>query len=72
MENVLLASELLKSFHKSNIAPRCAIKIDISKAFDSVQWPFIRAVLKAIRIPNKFFEWIMKCVELASFSFQVN
>lgn len=40
MENVLLASELVKNYHKSTISPRCAIKIDISKAFDSVHWPF--------------------------------
>lgn len=72
MENVLLASELVKSYHKSNIASRCAIKIDISKAFDSVQWPFLRTVLKAIKIPDQFITWIMKCVELASFSVQVN
>lgn len=72
MENVLLVSELVKSYHKPNIAPRCAVKIDISKAFDSVQWSFLRGILTAIKIPEKFVEWIMKCVELASFSVQVN
>lgn len=36
MENLLLASELVKGYHKENISPRCAMKIDIAKAFDSV------------------------------------
>lgn len=36
MENVLLASELVKSYHKTSVTSRCAMKIDISKAFDSV------------------------------------
>ena len=37
MENVLLASELVKSYHKSTVSARSAIQIDISKAFDTVQ-----------------------------------
>lgn len=37
MENVLLASELVKSYHKESVSARCAVKIDISKAFDTVQ-----------------------------------
>ncbi|XP_022566691.2 uncharacterized protein LOC111210528 [Brassica napus] len=41
MENVLLASELVKSYHKSSVSARCALKINISKAFDTVQWPFL-------------------------------
>lgn len=37
MENVLLASELVKDYQKESVSPRCLLKIDISKAFDSVQ-----------------------------------
>lgn len=47
MENVLLASELVKGYHKDNITPRCVMKIDVSKAFDSVQWEFI---LRSLRV----------------------
>lgn len=41
LENVLLATELVKDYHKSHIIPRCALKLDISKAFDTVHLPFI-------------------------------
>ncbi|XP_010445926.1 PREDICTED: uncharacterized protein LOC104728667 [Camelina sativa] len=41
IENVLLATELVKDYHKDNISTRCAMKVDISKAFDSVQWSFL-------------------------------
>lgn len=41
MENVLLATELVKDYHKEDVSLRCAMQIDISKAFDSVQWPFL-------------------------------
>lgn len=41
LENVLLATELVKEYHKSMISFRCAIKLDISKTFDTVHWSFI-------------------------------
>lgn len=33
IENLLLATELIKDYHKDSISARCAIKFDISKAF---------------------------------------
>ncbi|KAG7569624.1 Endonuclease/exonuclease/phosphatase superfamily [Arabidopsis thaliana x Arabidopsis arenosa] len=72
MENLLLATELVKDYHKDGVSPRCAMKIDISKAFDSVQWPFLLNVLTALNLPEKFVHWIHLCVSTASFSVQVN
>ena len=72
MENVLLASKLVKSYHNDSVTERYVVKIDISKAFDSVQWSFLLTVLAAMNFPEKFIIWIKKCIELASFSVQVN
>lgn len=72
MENVLLASEIVKDYHKDTVSSRCAMKIDISKAFDSVQWPFVIAILSTLYFPSKFIKWIELCVTTASFSVQVN
>lgn len=72
IENLLLATELVKDYHKDSISARCAIKIDISKAFDSVQWPFLMNTLSAMHFPPKFIHWISLCVTTASFSVQVN
>lgn len=72
MENLLLATEIIKDYHKEDIFLRCAMKIDISKAFDSVQWPFLKNVLAALNLPEKFIHWISLCVSTASFSVQVN
>lgn len=72
MENVLLASELVKDYHKESISPRCAMKIDISKAFDSVQWSFLLNSLMAMGFPEKFIHWIRLCISTPSFSVQVN
>lgn len=72
MENVLLASEIVKDYHKDSISPRCAMKLDISKAFDSVQWSFLLNCLAAMGFPSKFIHWIRLCVTSPSFSVQVN
>ena len=71
MENVLLASELVKGYHKESVSPRCAMKIDISKAFDSVQWQFIINGLLAMGFPERFIHWIKLCITTPSFSVQV-
>lgn len=72
MENVLLATELVKDYHKESISPRCAMQIDISKAFDSVQWPFLLNTLETLGLAQKFIKWITLCITSASFSVQVN
>lgn len=72
MENVLLASELVKNYHKDSVSSRCAVKIDISKAFDSVQWSFLLFTLSALNIPKKFIHWIKLCITTTSFSVQFN
>lgn len=48
LESVLLASELVNGYHRTTLSNRATIKLDISKAFDTVKWSFITAVLKAI------------------------
>ena len=72
MENVLLASELVKNYYKDSVSERCAVKIDVDKAFDSVQWSFLLSVLTALNFPERFIVWIKKCIEMASFSIQIN
>ena len=72
MENVLLATELVKDYHKDSISSRCAMKIDISKAFDYVQWGFLLNTLEALNFPEKFRHWIKLCITTATFSVQVN
>ena len=72
MENVLLETELVKDYHKESILPRCALQINISKAFDSVHGSFLLKVLQALGLPGTFIHWISLCITTASFSVQVN
>lgn len=72
VENLLLATEFVKDYHKEDVSSRRAMKINIAKAFDSVNWSFFLTTLKALHIPDQFVRWIELCVCTPSFSVQVN
>lgn len=72
VENLLVATEIVKDYHKKDVSPRCAMKIDIAKAFDSVYWPFLLDTLRALNMHDQFIRWIELCVFTPSFSVQVN
>ncbi|WOL20431.1 hypothetical protein Cni_G29236 [Canna indica] len=45
-----------------------AIKLDMSKTFDHLEWPFITATLKAMGFHPHFIELIQQCIEIVSYS----
>lgn len=53
LDNVIMAHELIKGYNCKTISPRCLIKVDIRKAYDSVEWDFLKAVLLEFGIPYK-------------------
>ena len=38
------------------------LKIDMSKAYDRVNWSFLKVVLTVINFDSKWIKWIMECV----------
>ncbi|GAA0164668.1 hypothetical protein LIER_20252 [Lithospermum erythrorhizon] len=64
--------ELVCGYHKRTDRPRCALKIDVMKAYDTVNWSFLWSVLKSLNYPSKFVEWIKACVTSAWVSVSVN
>lgn len=38
------------------------LKIDLSKAFDSVKWKFLEVALHALNIPYTGIKWILECI----------
>ncbi|XP_038996004.1 uncharacterized protein LOC120120427 [Hibiscus syriacus] len=70
--NTLLAQELVRGYGRSYISPRCVIKADLQKAFDSLSLKFLLAVLKGLGLPTQFRGWIEACVMDSRFSIVLN
>ena len=45
-DNINLVQELLRQYNRKRPSPRCLMKVDFRKAFDSVQWNFIGDLLR--------------------------
>ncbi|XP_074361988.1 uncharacterized protein LOC141702189 [Apium graveolens] len=71
-DNIMLAQALCKNYHLHSGQPRYAIKLDIHKAFDSLNWDFIFNALRAMNFPHKFIAWLRVCVTSTMFSVKLN
>ena len=49
-----------------------AMKIDMSKAYDQVEWVFLEKILIKIGFPLTWVALIMECVTTVSYSILVN
>lgn len=71
-DNILLTQELFKGYHRSFGPSRCALKIDLKKAFDTVRWDFLFDTLLAFDFPPSFVGWVKACVSSVMFSIKIN
>lgn len=71
-DNIVLAHELVSQYHSKKLSPRCALKLDLMKAFDSINLDFISKLLEVMKFPTTFIKWIKECIGNAWFSINVN
>ncbi|KAL2224649.1 UNVERIFIED_CONTAM: hypothetical protein Sindi_3029000 [Sesamum indicum] len=71
-DNIMLAQELFSRYNQMRLPPRCALKVDIRKAYDTVEWDFLLAVLQLFGFAPTFTRWIEECVSTTSFSIGLN
>ncbi|GJV38182.1 putative reverse transcriptase domain, reverse transcriptase zinc-binding domain protein, partial [Tanacetum coccineum] len=71
-DNILLTQELMRNYHRNCGPPRCSFKIDIQKAYDTVDWGFLRSILIGFGFHPTMVEWIMVCVSTTSYSVCIN
>ena len=71
-DNIFMARELVRGYVRYSISSRCAIKIDLQKAFDSLNWKFLLKVLGILKFPNIFINWIKRCITSPWFSLSIN
>ena len=49
-----------------------ALKLDVSKAYDRVEWLFLQGVMQRLGFPETWIERVISCVTTTSFSILVN
>ncbi|KAL6227352.1 hypothetical protein ACLB2K_001311 [Fragaria x ananassa] len=73
-DNSLLAFEVshhLKRLYNSAHGFE-ALKLDMSKAYDRVEWVFLERVMQNMGFHDLWIKWIMDCVSTVSYSFILN
>ncbi|KAM3301327.1 hypothetical protein P3S67_015829 [Capsicum chacoense] len=72
VDNILFSHEIFKWYNRKGFSPRCVMKIDLRKAYDSIEWGFLKTLLAELGFSSKFITWIMKCVTSVSYSMVIN
>ena len=73
-DNVLLAFEALhymKNKRKGGVT-HLAEKLDMSKAYDRVEWNYLQAVMLKVGFDVRWVDLVMECVSTTSFSILLN
>ncbi|GAA0148590.1 hypothetical protein LIER_36757 [Lithospermum erythrorhizon] len=71
-DDVFLVQELVRGYTTKRSTPRFMIKVDIRKAYDTVSWSFLEAMLVGLGFPEVYVGWIMEYVSMASYSISIN
>jgi len=74
LDNAMVAIEVLH-FMKAKTRGEdryVALKLDISKACDRMDWNYLRAVMNKMGFHNRWIHWMSMCVESVDYSVLVN
>ncbi|KAL5581506.1 hypothetical protein UlMin_013948 [Ulmus minor] len=73
-DNIISGFEGINTMKKGRFGneQKMTLKLDMSKAYDRVEWGFLEAVLRKIGFCEAWVDKIMNCIILVSFSFLLN
>ena len=73
-DNVLVAYKTLHTMHSRKKGKKgfLALKLDINKAYDQVEWHFLQSIMEKMGFLAGWIERVMSCVTTPSFSILLN
>ncbi|GAU30519.1 hypothetical protein TSUD_65290 [Trifolium subterraneum] len=74
LDNALIATEVIHALKRKTQGRRgeLTLNIDISKAYDKVDWGFLRGVMTKMGFTNVWIRWVMMCVSSVNYSVLMN
>jgi hypothetical protein len=74
LDNALVAIEIIHAMKRRTRGRKgdLALKIDISKAYDRVDWGFLRRMLEKLGSAETWVKWLMMCVSTVNYSVLLN
>ncbi|XP_074265182.1 uncharacterized protein LOC141587606 [Silene latifolia] len=70
--NILICQDLVRLHKRKSCSPRILMKLDLQKAYDSVEWNFVEDMLRATGFPEQFTQLLVQCFTTPTFSLSVN
>ena len=67
----LVANEVIDEIKRKKIGG-LILKVDFEKAYDSVDWLFLEAIMAKMGFGERWRKWIMACISTASLSVLIN
>jgi exonuclease III/ribonuclease HI len=73
-DNALIAMECFHWLKKKKKGKKgtMALKLDMSKAYDRIEWPFVHQTLTTMGYPPKMVDLIMRCISSVSYQLLIN
>jgi hypothetical protein len=72
-KNEIIVHEILYSFKLRRVKDGLmAVKLDLQKAYNRINWSFLRNVLQKFGFADVFINWIMECISTVSSAIIIN
>ncbi|XP_074306400.1 uncharacterized protein LOC141641645 [Silene latifolia] len=74
VDNIVIAQEILHVINHRNYGKKClmAVKADMSKAYDRLNWNFIKGVLSSLNLSGSMVHLIMSTIETVTYDILIN